>query len=60
MSKWPQTTQNRQVHAKQKVGQPGQLYFIIHNSIIYFEKRWVDSHTKSYKAPDPAVPIESL
>ena len=27
------TTQNRQVHAKQEVGQ---LYFIIHNNIIYF------------------------
>ena len=26
-------TQNRQVHAKQEVGQ---LYFIIHNNIIYF------------------------
>ena len=32
-SKWPQTTQNKQVHAKQEVGQ---LYFIIHNNIIYF------------------------
>ena len=31
-SEWPQTTQNRQIHAKQEVGQ---LYFIIHN-IIYF------------------------
>ena len=26
-------TQNRQVHAEQEVGQ---LYFIIHNNIIYF------------------------
>ena len=32
-SKWPQTTQNRQVHAKQEVSQ---LYFIIYNSIVYF------------------------
>ena len=36
---WPQTTQNRQVHAKQEVGQ---LYFIIHNNIIYFwEIEWI-------------------
>ena len=32
-SKWPQTTQNRQVHTKQEVGQ---LYLNIHNNIIYF------------------------
>ena len=38
-SKWPQTTQNRQVHAKQEVGQ---LYFIIYNSIVYFwEIEWI-------------------
>ena len=33
VTKWPQTTQNRQIHAKQEVGQ---LYLIIHNNIIYF------------------------
>ena len=32
-AKWPPTTQSRQVHAKQEVSQ---LYFIIHNSMIYF------------------------
>ena len=38
-SKCPQTTQNRQLHAKQEVGQ---LYFIIHNNIIYFwEIEWI-------------------
>ena len=35
----PQTTQNRQVHAKQDVLQ---LYFIIHNNIIHFwEIEWI-------------------
>ena len=35
----PRTTQNRQVHAKQEVSQ---LYFIIHNNIIYFwEIEWI-------------------
>ena len=39
LTRWPQTTQNRQVHAKQEVSQ---LYFIIHNNIIYFwEIEWI-------------------
>ena len=49
----PRTTQNRQLHTKQEVGQ-------LYNNIIYFSRNRVDSHTKSYKSPDPGVPIQSL